>query len=100
IDTPGVIDRVSTLFRGHPSLVTGFNTFLPPGYRIEATMNPLDPIRVFTPTGLQQTSYSSGPGPTPGSLAPPPGGPGSRQTSVPPPLPPPVQHPSPNVPHH
>ncbi|KAJ3385626.1 Transcriptional regulatory protein sin3 [Entophlyctis sp. JEL0112] len=53
IDTPGVIDRVSNLFRGHPTLVTGFNTFLPPGYRIEATMNPLDPIRVFTPAGLQ-----------------------------------------------
>ncbi|KAJ1025334.1 hypothetical protein NDA18_002667 [Ustilago nuda] len=35
IDTPGVIERVSTLFRGHPSLIQGFNTFLPPGYRIE-----------------------------------------------------------------
>ncbi|KAJ3140366.1 Transcriptional regulatory protein sin3 [Physocladia obscura] len=56
IDTPGVIERVSTLFRGHPTLVTGFNTFLPPGYRIEATMNPLDPIRVYTPTGLQTSS--------------------------------------------
>ncbi|GAA5976417.1 hypothetical protein JCM10908_005492 [Rhodotorula pacifica] len=35
IDTPGVIDRVSSLFRDHPSLIQGFNTFLPPGYRIE-----------------------------------------------------------------
>ncbi|KAJ3071498.1 Transcriptional regulatory protein sin3 [Podochytrium sp. JEL0797] len=58
IDTPGVIDRVSSLFRGHPSLVTGFNTFLPPGYRIEATMNPLDPIRVYTPQGLQPSAAS------------------------------------------
>lgn len=31
IDTPGVIDRVSTLFKGHPELIVGFNTFLPPG---------------------------------------------------------------------
>jgi paired amphipathic helix protein Sin3a len=35
IDTPGVIERVSTLFRGHPNLIIGFNTFLPPGYRID-----------------------------------------------------------------
>ncbi|KAG7400367.1 Paired amphipathic helix protein Sin3b [Phytophthora boehmeriae] len=34
IDTPGVILRVSTLFRGYPNLILGFNTFLPPGYRI------------------------------------------------------------------
>ncbi|GAA5903408.1 uncharacterized protein JCM6883_004995 [Sporobolomyces salmoneus] len=39
IDTPGVIDRVSTLFRGHPALIQGFNTFLPPGYRIECTID-------------------------------------------------------------
>ncbi|WAQ87726.1 hypothetical protein PtA15_8A632 [Puccinia triticina] len=37
IDTPGVIDGVSSLFRGHPSLVQGFNTFLPPGYRIDVS---------------------------------------------------------------
>eukprot|EP00117_Sycon_ciliatum_P016959 scpid21185/ scgid16167/ Paired amphipathic helix protein Sin3a; Histone deacetylase complex subunit Sin3a; Transcriptional corepressor Sin3a len=35
IDTPGVIQRVSTLFSGHPELIVGFNTFLPPGYKIE-----------------------------------------------------------------
>ncbi|OQR96732.1 paired amphipathic helix protein Sin3 [Thraustotheca clavata] len=34
IDTPGVIQRVSELFKGHPNLIFGFNTFLPPGYRI------------------------------------------------------------------
>ncbi|KAL8276936.1 hypothetical protein RQP46_010664 [Phenoliferia psychrophenolica] len=39
IDTPGVIERVSTLFRGHPALIQGFNTFLPPGYRIECTVS-------------------------------------------------------------
>ena len=53
IDTPGVIDRVSTLFKGHPNLIQGFNTFLPPGYKIECSMDPPDPnpIRVTTPTG-------------------------------------------------
>ncbi|GJN87300.1 hypothetical protein Rhopal_000248-T1 [Rhodotorula paludigena] len=40
IDTPGVIDRVSSLFRDHPSLIQGFNTFLPPGYRIECHVAP------------------------------------------------------------
>lgn len=53
IDTPGVIDRVSNLFSGHPNLIQGFNTFLPPGYRIECSLDPSDPnpIRVTTPTG-------------------------------------------------
>jgi hypothetical protein len=35
IDTPGVIQRVSELFKGHNNLILGFNTFLPPGYKIE-----------------------------------------------------------------
>lgn len=39
IDTPGVINRVSQLFHGHPDLVLGFNAFLPPGYRIEIPRN-------------------------------------------------------------
>ncbi|CAG0887572.1 unnamed protein product [Cyprideis torosa] len=41
IDTPGVIERVSNLFKGHPELIVGFNTFLPDGYKIEveATLN-------------------------------------------------------------
>ncbi|KAG7515046.1 paired amphipathic helix protein Sin3b [Solea senegalensis] len=39
IDTPGVINRVSQLFYGHPDLVLGFNAFLPPGYRIEVPKN-------------------------------------------------------------
>ncbi|CDZ97936.1 Histone deacetylase complex, SIN3 component [Phaffia rhodozyma] len=54
IDTPGVIDRVSSLFRGHPSLIQGFNTFLPPGYRIECLGGEGDErglITVITPTG-------------------------------------------------
>jgi paired amphipathic helix protein Sin3a len=39
IDTPGVISRVSHLFKGHPELIVGFNTFLPPGYKIEVQAN-------------------------------------------------------------
>lgn len=35
IDTPGVIERVSNLFRGYNNLILGFNTFLPEGYKIE-----------------------------------------------------------------
>lgn len=35
IDTPGVIRRVSNLFQGNRTLVLGFNTFLPEGYKIE-----------------------------------------------------------------
>ncbi|CAI9109588.1 OLC1v1009432C1 [Oldenlandia corymbosa var. corymbosa] len=34
IDTTGVIARVKDLFKGHPNLILGFNTFLPKGYEI------------------------------------------------------------------
>jgi len=34
VDTPGVIDRVSKLFRGNNHLILGFNKFLPDGYKI------------------------------------------------------------------
>lgn len=37
------------MFRGRPLLINGFNTFLPPGYYIEAPSNPLDPVKVITP---------------------------------------------------
>ncbi|CAI2174413.1 5664_t:CDS:10 [Funneliformis geosporum] len=61
IDTPGVIERVSTLFKGHPALIQGFNTFLPPGYHIECSTNPHDPdsIKVTTPHGT--TTSTIGP---------------------------------------
>ncbi|KAF8518600.1 paired amphipathic helix, partial [Gautieria morchelliformis] len=51
LTTPGVIERVSTLFSGHPELISGFNTFLPPGYRIECTTGENQLITVTTPTG-------------------------------------------------
>ncbi|KAI9780031.1 MAG: Transcriptional regulatory protein sin3 [Peltula sp. TS41687] len=60
IDTPGVIERVSNLFAGHPNLIQGFNTFLPPGYRIECGSGD-DPnaIRVTTPMGTTVSSMSA-----------------------------------------
>ncbi|GAA6019428.1 hypothetical protein JCM10207_001383 [Rhodosporidiobolus poonsookiae] len=67
IDTPGVIDRVSTLFRGHPGLIQGFNTFLPPGYRIECSIaTPADTasgvttITVTTPMGMTTRTQLTG----------------------------------------
>lgn len=59
-----MINRVSELFAGHPNLIQGFNTFLPPGYRIECGGNN-DPntIRVTTPMGttLQSINGTSRP---------------------------------------
>jgi paired amphipathic helix protein Sin3a len=67
IDTPGVIERVSQLFAGNPSLIQGFNTFLPPGYKIECgTGDDPNAIRVTTPMG---TTVSTMPAPRPLSPA-------------------------------
>ncbi|EPQ60306.1 hypothetical protein GLOTRDRAFT_67792 [Gloeophyllum trabeum ATCC 11539] len=53
LDTPGVIQRVSMLFQGNPQLIQGFNTFLPPGYRIDCSADPRDTnITVTTPEGV------------------------------------------------
>lgn len=60
IDTPGVIGRVSALFEGHPELIVGFNTFLPPGYKIERDSN--NQVQVSMPSTtyiLPNTSSSS-----------------------------------------
>ena len=56
VDTPGVIDRVSRLFRGYNKLILGFNKFLPDGYkislqdleRIGSSRNGLEPPRFDT----------------------------------------------------
>ncbi|CAE6387267.1 unnamed protein product [Rhizoctonia solani] len=63
IDTPGVIDRVSSLFNGHTALIQGFNTFLPQGYRIDCTVDQHDHnlITVTTPSG---TTIQTTGGPT------------------------------------
>jgi len=63
IDTPGVIDMVSSLSAGNPNLIQGFNTFLPPGYEIECgTGGDPNAIRATTPMG---TTVSSMPVPRP-----------------------------------
>ncbi|EJC98663.1 uncharacterized protein FOMMEDRAFT_161494 [Fomitiporia mediterranea MF3/22] len=67
IDTPGVIERVSMLFRGHNDLIQGFNTFLPPGYRIECTSNAQETtttITVTTPAGTTTQSTENHQPPT------------------------------------
>lgn len=53
IDTPGVISRVSQLFRGHTDLIEGFNTFLPPGYKIEVQAN--ESVHVTSPNSSLAT---------------------------------------------
>lgn len=74
-----MIRRVSQLFAGNSTLIQGFNTFLPAGYRIEcnADGNP-DGIRVLTPQGTfintfgQELESASGrrPGDPPDPAAP------------------------------
>ncbi|XP_053277109.1 paired amphipathic helix protein Sin3a isoform X2 [Pleuronectes platessa] len=70
IDTPGVINRVSQLFKGHPDLIMGFNTFLPPGYKIEIQTNDLvnvttpGQIHYITPHGISVQSMPIGPAPS------------------------------------
>ncbi len=55
-----MIDRVSNLFNGHPELIQGFNTFLPPGYRIECgTRDDPNAIRVTTPMGTTVSQMPS-----------------------------------------
>ncbi|KAF8226309.1 hypothetical protein L208DRAFT_1302590 [Tricholoma matsutake] len=60
IDTPGVIQRVSRLFHGNAPLIQGFNTFLPLGYRIDVSADPLDDmITVTTPSGTTTQSTTA-----------------------------------------
>ncbi|KAJ3720137.1 hypothetical protein C8R42DRAFT_672803 [Lentinula raphanica] len=61
IDTPKVIKRVSELFKGHHSLIQGFNTFLPVGYRIECSSD-ANHITVTTPGGTKMETTGSGGG--------------------------------------
>lgn len=86
---------MSELFAGHPNLIQGFNTFLPPGYKIECGLgNNPDSIRVTTPSG--STNYSIGGGGRPGQIEPAQPAVGSGQQPFLGPRPsnwqPPVQH--------
>ncbi|TKR92907.1 hypothetical protein L596_007473 [Steinernema carpocapsae] len=53
IDTPGVIRRVSRLFRGRSNLIIGFNTFLPQGFIIRVQRD--HSIIIDQPDGTTQT---------------------------------------------
>jgi paired amphipathic helix protein Sin3a len=44
-------------------LIIGFNTFLPPGYSLEPTNNPNDPVRVTTPRGTHYIPHQPPPQP-------------------------------------
>lgn len=61
------LPQVSTLFRGHPALIQGFNTFLPPGYRIECSVSTrgdedaVTTITVTTPMGMTTRTQVTGP---------------------------------------
>ncbi|CAF0731849.1 unnamed protein product [Rotaria sordida] len=55
IDTQEVINRVSTLFHGHPDLIVGFNTFLPPGYKIEVSSEHSGYIQVTHPSSRTES---------------------------------------------
>ncbi|XP_069480652.1 paired amphipathic helix protein Sin3a isoform X1 [Ambystoma mexicanum] len=99
IDTPGVISRVSQLFKGHPDLIMGFNTFLPPGYKIEVQTNDL--VNVTTPGQVHQISTH---GIQPQVPPPPPPQPSTQSTPTPAqpapqPLPPKINKPSPSQAH-
>ena len=97
IDTPGVIQRVATLFHGHPFLIQGFNTFLPVGYRIEvgSDSQSSEVITVTTPSGtmLRSTNTPGNPAPPPALSAPPP----QELNQVPPSDQPPVSAPLPST---
>ena len=56
IDTPGVITRVSRLFKGRPSLIIGFNTFLPPGFEVRVNGSR---IIITEPSGNIQVGFFS-----------------------------------------
>lgn len=71
VDTPGVIARVSKLFRGYNNLILGFNKFLPDGYKIsmqELEMQDAMYAREQEMLRAQQASMASKGGPAPMSI--------------------------------
>ena len=60
-----MIQRVKELFKGHNHLVMEFNSFLPPGYKIELDPEPV----VTTPTTTPIATPTTPPVVTPASVA-------------------------------
>lgn len=86
----GVIDRVSSLFRAHPALIQGFNTFLPPGYTIQCQVSAdKNTITVTTPYGVTTRVQDLSPTPAVVVAAPPPP-PAPIPVPVAKPMPPPI----------
>ncbi len=54
---------MSSLFHGHPDLIVGFNTFLPPGYKIEVSEEHHGYIQVTHPSSRTE-SIAIGGGPS------------------------------------
>ncbi|XP_057319073.1 paired amphipathic helix protein Sin3a-like [Microplitis mediator] len=55
-----VVSRVSNLFEGHPELIVGFNTYLPPGYKIEVHSNEQGlPFQVYVTTPSSTPTQTS-----------------------------------------
>lgn len=55
ISTIDVIQRVSSLFKDHPSLIIEFNAFLPPGFFIEPPLRGQNTIKLITPYSQMKT---------------------------------------------
>lgn len=47
------------LFHGNPSLIQGFNTFLPPGYRIDVSLDPRNQNTIMVTTPMGTTTQST-----------------------------------------
>ncbi|SJL06567.1 uncharacterized protein ARMOST_09909 [Armillaria ostoyae] len=61
IDTPGLVQRVSRLFHGNPTLIERLNPFLPVGHRIDVSALDPNTITVTTPQGTTtENSYNFG----------------------------------------
>ncbi|KAL5533623.1 hypothetical protein ACEPAG_83 [Sanghuangporus baumii] len=59
IDTPGVMDRISSLLRGHNDLIQEFNKFLPPGYTISCAPVASDTAVISSGTSLDEIHNGS-----------------------------------------
>lgn len=81
--------QVSTLFRGHPALIQGFNTFLPPGYRIECSVGTsqeeggVTTITVTTPMGMTTRTQVTGTSAAPASASTPARAPATSTSTAP-----------------
>lgn len=53
-----VVHRVSTLFEGHPDLISGFSAFLPPESRSESDPGLFPAVSGFSVSTLYSTSVS------------------------------------------